>query len=117
MIHVKPKDASDFNERIKLAMHEMGVGVSKGAWTTFLGCVILVFSQSAAFRTFFYMFSGVIIIALAHGILLVPALLGEVSCFFIDTKNTDTSAVKKVDEKPKAVQMTSNESVGNEYFD
>ena len=74
----QPANKDDYNSRIKIAMEEMGVGVAKGAWTTFLGAVALIFSQSAAFRTFFYMFSGIIIVACAHGMLLVPAIMGEI---------------------------------------
>merc|ERR1712113_68049 len=64
-------------EKLKLAMHDMGTSVLKGAFTTLLGVVALAFSKSEAFRIFFNMFLGIIIIAVAHDILLVPALLGE----------------------------------------
>ena len=84
--YVSPSDPNDYNQRIGLAMKEMGVGVAKGSWTTFLGCVVLIFSQSEAFRTFFYMFSGVIIVALAHGMLFVPSIVGELPFLY---KNID----------------------------
>ena len=58
-------------------MNQMGASVLKGSFTTFLGVVTLVFGSSQSFRTFFYMFSGIIIIALAHGMILTPALMGE----------------------------------------
>ena len=54
---------------------------SKGALTTFIGVAALAFSRSEAFRIFFKMFVGIIVIALAHGMVLTPALLGE--CRFI----------------------------------
>lgn len=41
----------------------------------------MAFAQSEAFRIFFKMFVGIIVIAIAHGIILTPALLGE--CPFI----------------------------------
>ena len=66
-----------FIARLKIAMKDMGASVVKGAFTTFLGAIALVFSQSEAFRTFFYMFSGIIIVAVAHGLILTPALMGE----------------------------------------
>ena len=55
---------------------------SKGALTTFIGVVVLAFSQSETFRIFFYMLSGIIIVAMAHGLLLAPAILGECSFMF-----------------------------------
>ena len=38
-------------------------------------------AQAQAFRIFFEMFSGIIVIAIAHGMILTPALLAE--CRFI----------------------------------
>jgi len=67
----------DYNEKLKVAMSKMGVSVCKGAFTTLLGALLLSVSQSQAFRQFFYMFSGIIIIAVAHGMIFTPALLGE----------------------------------------
>eukprot|EP01084_Bolivina_argentea_P266603 452212_1 len=52
----------------------------KGAWTTFLGALCLVFSSSQAFRVFFKMFVGIILIAVTHGLLLTPAILMECKC-------------------------------------
>ena len=46
-----------------------------------IGVLALVFSQSQAFRIFLLMFTGIISIAVAHGVLLTPAVLGE--CRFI----------------------------------
>ncbi len=66
-----------YHAKLKIAMSEMGASVAKGSFTTFLGAVALIFSQSQAFRIFFYMFTGIIIIAVAHGMLLTPALMGE----------------------------------------
>ena len=107
IVYVTPKkkknwnsqnDNYNINERIGLAMKQMGVGVAKGSWTTFLGCVVLIFSQSQGFRTFFYMFSGVIIIALAHGMLLIPSLLAEMPFLFHSDRNEDG---KQQNEKQK----------------
>ena len=55
--------------------------LSKGALTTFIGVAALAFAQSEAYRIFFKMFVGIIVIAMAHGVILTPALLGE--CRFI----------------------------------
>jgi len=69
-------------QRIALAISHMGTSVAKGAWTTLLGALALAFSQSQAFRTFLYMFVGIISIAVAHGMILTPAVLTEFSFIF-----------------------------------
>merc|ERR1712190_76428 len=68
---------SSYEEKLETSMSKMGVSVCKGAFTTLLGALSLSISQSQAFRQFFYMFSGIIIIAVAHGMIFTPALLGE----------------------------------------
>jgi len=86
-----------YNQKLKIALSEMGTSVSKGAFTTFLGAVSLMFSQSEAFRIFFKMFSGIIIIAVAHGMILVPALLGQMRFMYggIQQQNEKTSPETK----------------------
>ena len=66
-----------YDAKLSIALSEMGASVIKGSYTTFLGALALIFSQSQAFRIFFYMFTGIITIAVAHGIILTPALMGE----------------------------------------
>eukprot|EP01084_Bolivina_argentea_P266602 452211_1 len=68
------------NNNIKIAFDNIGISVMKGAWTTFLGALCLVFSSSQAFRVFFKMFVGIILIAVTHGLLLTPAILMECKC-------------------------------------
>ena len=78
----KPRNGSDYSERIKLAFHEMGASVFKGAFTTLLGVIALTLSSVEAFQIFMKMMFGVIISACIHGLILVPALLGELYCLY-----------------------------------
>ena len=71
-----------YSKRIEISMCEMGAGVVKGAWTTFIGVFALAFSSSEAFRAFFALFAGIIVVALLHGVLFVPAILGELPWLF-----------------------------------
>ena len=74
-------------------MKDIGIDVGKGALTTFLGVMCLAFSKSGAFRVFFFMFCGIVVIAIFHGLLLVPALLGEMKWLYTNnTKPTKTNA-------------------------
>ena len=102
----EPQNKEDYNSRINIAMKHMGVGVIKGAWTTFLGAVALVFSQSAAFRTFFYMFSGIIIVACAHGMLFVPAIMGECSFLYSGINQASQEADRIIGNKKEPLPNT-----------
>merc|ERR1712176_361745 len=85
----KPKDIDHltgnelYKQKLRIAMLEMGTSVLKGSFTTFLGVCALIFSQSQAFRIFFLIFSGIIVVAVAHGMLLAPALLGEMRFIYV----------------------------------
>ena len=46
----------------------------------------LAFSQSQAFRIFFLMFCGIVIIAISHGFLLIPALLAEMPFIYSESE-------------------------------
>eukprot|EP01084_Bolivina_argentea_P008424 15777_1 len=97
-------------EKLKLAMSDMGTSVLKGAFTTFLGVVALAFSKSEAFRIFFNMFLGIIIIAVAHGVLLVPALLGEFKFIYKGMKHENDD---DDDNIPYKMEKHKNLSDGN----
>ena len=75
--HKYDKSNDDYGERITIAMNDMGIDVAKGAFTTFLGVLTLAFSISQGFRVFFLMFVGIILVSFLHGMLFVPAVLGE----------------------------------------
>ena len=68
---------STFKTRLIIAFKDMGVGVAKGALTTFLGTMTLIFSQSEAFRVFFLMLCGIVMIGVLHGFILIPALMAQ----------------------------------------
>merc|ERR1711933_251608 len=72
-----------FRAKLRMGMLEMGTSVIKGSFTTFLGVMALIFSQSEAFRIFFILFAGIITVAVAHGMLLAPALMGELKFIYI----------------------------------
>ena len=78
IVAAHPVDDSNYNERVRIALTDMGVGVTKGAMTTMLGVIMLAFSQSEVFRVFFVMFCGIVVIAFLHGFLFVPAIMGEI---------------------------------------
>lgn len=96
----QPIDVNDYEQRITIALQDMGASVCKGAFTTLLGVCALYFSKAKAFRIFFEMFSGIILIAVAHGLILTPAILGECTWiwrgvqYFPSENNSDVSNKK-----------------------
>ncbi len=85
---------------------------SKGALTTFIGVAALAFSQSAAFRIFFKMLVGIIVIALAHGVILTPALLGECSFVYSGIGHRDDSASPSAVTDEGVKESVDGDSVG-----
>jgi len=63
-------------ERTKHALDLMGPSVLKGGLTTFMGTVVLSQASSTVFRIFFKICFGTVVFGIAHGILLMPVLLG-----------------------------------------
>ena len=83
-----------YRQKLTIGMLEMGTSVIKGSFTTFLGVMALIFSKSEAFRIFFLVFAGIIVVAVAHGMLLTPALMGELRFIYagIGHEGEDKSA-------------------------
>ena len=104
--HAVPIDETDYHERIEIALIDMGVGVAKGAFTTLLGIFTLIFSQSEAFRVFFVMFCGIIIISVLHGFLFVPAILAE--CPFIYTQSDEIKQKRRDDPVQRQLSYTTH---------
>lgn len=53
----------------------MGASVFHGAFSTFLAIIVLAPSKSYIFVSFFKMWFGIIVFGVAHGFVLLPALL------------------------------------------
>ena len=85
---------------------------SKGALTTFIGVAALAFAQSEAYRIFFKMFSGIIVISMAHGMILSPALLGE--CMFVWSSSAADEGIK---EKQGDVAQSVDEGTTQQSID
>jgi predicted RND superfamily exporter protein len=66
------------NDRLMEAIKMMGTSVLKGGFTTFLGTIVLAFSSSSAFKTFFAMLFFTILLGMLHGLVALPVFLATV---------------------------------------
>ena len=65
-------------ERVIATMGDVGAAVLCGAVSTFLGVMLLGLSKSYVFRALFQTFFLTVVLGLAHGMILLPALLAVV---------------------------------------
>ncbi|EEC09036.1 patched domain-containing protein (Ptchd), putative, partial [Ixodes scapularis] len=63
------------NDKMKSALHSLGMPIFQGSVSTILGIAILAFAPSYIFLTFFKTVFLVILFGALHGILLLPVLL------------------------------------------
>ncbi|XP_076326297.1 patched domain-containing protein 3-like [Tachypleus tridentatus] len=73
-------DRNSPNERMRSALHSLGMPILQGSFSTILGIVSLAFAPSYIFLTFFKTVFLVILFAALHGILLLPVLLSLSDC-------------------------------------
>ncbi|KAJ8306409.1 hypothetical protein KUTeg_016954 [Tegillarca granosa] len=62
-------------ERVKSTLSEMGVAVFNGGFSTFLAFIVVAFSKSYVFTTFFKVFFLIVLFGLFHGLVYLPILL------------------------------------------
>ena len=78
------------DERTRATLANIGPAVFNGGFSTFLAFILLAFSKSYVFLTFFKVFFLVVVFGLFHGLVLLPVLLNlfEVSSYksFIQQK-------------------------------
>ncbi|OWF43557.1 Niemann-Pick C1 protein [Mizuhopecten yessoensis] len=65
----------DRNARVRATLVEMGSPVFSGAFSTFLAFILLAFSNSYVFTTFFKVFLLVAVFGVFHGLVYLPVLL------------------------------------------
>ncbi|XP_072018411.1 protein patched homolog 3-like [Amphiura filiformis] len=63
------------NARVKRALVDKGIAVFKGGMSSFLAFILLAFSRSYVYTTFFKIFLLIVIYGLFHGLAVLPVLL------------------------------------------
>lgn len=124
MVHAVAETKLDKNNngyavRIDKAMKSTGGSVMKGALTTFVGATVLAFANSAAFRSFFYLLAGIIVVASAFGLLFAPALMGLMPFIYsgIDELHVEHNELQTNIQEYQGVSMTTNTDVDDDQDD
>ena len=65
-------------ERVRDSLRTLGSSVVLGGMSTFTGVLALAFGKSLIFRVFFQMFLTIIVLAILHGMVLLPIVLATV---------------------------------------
>lgn len=87
-------------DRVRTALQNLGPPVIHGSFSTFLAVSVLSFSVTYVFRTFFKMFTLIIVFGVLHGVLLVPILLGLIGpSSYYKTEQEKTHANQRIAEK------------------
>merc|ERR1712083_881620 len=76
--HAFLANAGTRDERVKLALTEIGPAVFNGGFSTFLAFVLLAGSESHVFLTFFKVFLLVVVFGLFNGLFVLPVVLSLV---------------------------------------
>ncbi|XP_028413389.1 patched domain-containing protein 3-like [Dendronephthya gigantea] len=68
-------DVPGNDQRIVRSLSTVGISVLMGGVSTFLGIVVIAFSESELFHIFFRILFGIVVLGLLHGLLFLPVLL------------------------------------------
>nr|XP_054772736.1 patched domain-containing protein 3-like isoform X1 [Lytechinus pictus] len=98
-----------------MALYSLGMPIVQGALSTILATIVLVFSPSYIFRTFFKIMFMVMILGMVHSLIFLPVLLSTFGRFFKMTSEqsvppvyTMSKKVDTVDGEGKRVFVTDN---------
>merc|ERR1719348_1880203 len=68
--------ADSRKEKTQKTLSSMGMAVANGGFSTMLAFVLVAFSSSYVYLTFFKMFVCVVVFGLFHGLIFLPVVLG-----------------------------------------
>ena len=76
-----------------------GAVVIRSFVASILGAILFLFSTADVFRTFCYMFSGILLVTMLHALLFVPAVMGEWQWLRSATQVPELETEKRDDKK------------------
>jgi len=75
LAHAYEHAVGDKYQKVAFAMNTAGISVFKGAFSTFLGTVVLGFTTAEVFRLFFKMLVSIVILGMYFGLVYFPAIM------------------------------------------
>jgi len=99
-------------ERTKAALVNLGPAIVNGGVTTFLAVIILPFSQSHVFKTFFKIFGLTVLYGVFHGLVFLPALLSSFGPHSLPEKASSVTKSSESSDNHSSAE-TSSSSTGS----
>jgi len=99
-------------ERTKAALVNLGPAIVNGGVTTFLAVIILPFSQSHVFKTFFKIFGLTVLYGVFHGLVFLPALLSSFGPHSLPEKASSVTKSSESSDNHSSTE-TSSSSTGS----
>merc|ERR1711915_291440 len=103
-------------ERTKAALVNLGPAILNGGVTTFLAVIILPFSQSHVFKTFFKIFGLTVLYGVFHGLVFLPVLLSTFGPSSSTSKSISTIASNKSSKTNSSAASSSSSSPSPKYL-
>jgi len=100
-------------ERTKTALVNLGPAILNGGVTTFLAVIILPFSQSHVFKTFFKIFGLTVLYGVFHGLVFLPALLSTFGPHGKSDKDTASDKSSGTSNNNSSPSTSSSSSTGS----
>ncbi|XP_030839104.1 patched domain-containing protein 3 isoform X3 [Strongylocentrotus purpuratus] len=89
-----------------MALYSLGMPILQGALSTILANVVLVFSPSYIFRTFFKIMFMVMVLGMVHSLIFLPVLLSTFGgCFKMTSSTPASPPVCKMSKKADSVNQ------------
>ena len=100
------------NERIRKTLENIGPAVLNGGFSTFLAFILLSFSKSHVFLTFFKIFFLVVVFGLFHGLVFLPVILSLIGPkpYDLSGSDKDEKMIEMKEEKEKLKNDHDNEN-------
>lgn len=93
-------------DRVKQTLETMGASILLGGLSTLLGILPLAFSTSAVMRTIFTGLCAMLVLAISHGLILLPVLLSMVGP--LPGSNTSSTTGESVGEMHSSTDSDSD---------
>ncbi|XP_040580846.1 patched domain-containing protein 3 isoform X2 [Lepeophtheirus salmonis] len=103
--------SGDAAERAASSVESIGIAIINGGTTTFMALILLIFSESHIFITFFKVFFLTVVFGLFHGMVLLPIILSLLGCCskIVMRENLESLELSKISNATTSTEERNNE--------